>query len=223
MLKIKHLDNKYKNKKVDRRYLLAIIDEALKIKYPEFDRLPGAIWREVPKYKDFPNEKSFNEYNNFVVDKISFNSIRNQIDNFSGDIGRFYDRIHKMFQNCRDFNRSDEDKPLRDLSIRFQNDITLIIEKKIGLMDNNKIKTKKKILKRKKEPSCNPKKKIPKNVNTIVNNHILFQNSSPVSVFNIDGFDFVESKVSIRNNNKINSGLINLSSTAKKLNLLINL
>ena len=100
MLKIKHLDNKYKNKKVDRRYLLAIIDEALKIKYPEFDRLPGAIWREVPKYKDFPNEKSFNEYNNFVVDKISFNSIRNQIDNFSGDIGRFYDRIHKMFQNA---------------------------------------------------------------------------------------------------------------------------
>ena len=50
-----------------------------------------------------------------------------------------------------------------------------------------------------------------------MNNHILFQNSSPVSVFNIDGFDFIESKVSTRNNNKINSDLINLSSAAKKV------
>ena len=73
MVKLNQLSNNVRIKIVDRSNLLWIIDETFRIKYPEFERVPAQIWREIPKLIDFPNEKSFNEYNNFIVEKISFN------------------------------------------------------------------------------------------------------------------------------------------------------
>ena len=193
MIKLNKLNENIKNKKVTRRQLLEVIDTTYKIKYKNIDRVPAMIWREIPKFNDFPNIKSFESYNNFMFsenrDKISFTTIRNNIDNFYGNVGIFFNRIHNMFQNCRDFNNSMEDKPLRDLSIRLENDIIKIIENKFK--DNTKVKlriiTDKKKLKRKIN-------NISKNTKKSVMNHVLFQNS-PVNVMTIDGFDFLESNV----------------------------
>ena len=194
MLKINQLSNNIRNKVVDSSNLLWIIDETFKIKYPELQRVPAQIWREIPKYKDFPNERSFDEYNNFIIDKISFNSIRNQIDNFQGNIGKFYDIIHKMFQNCRDFNNSAEDKPLCDLSIRLQNDIIKIIENKFNIESLNKRKRNDSINKEKQINSINPKPKVLKSVDNLsIYNHVLLQSSSPNSITTIDEFELFES------------------------------
>lgn len=226
MLKINQLSNNIRNKVVDRSILLWIIDETFKIKYPEFQRVPAQIWREIPKYKDFLDERSFNEYNEFIIDKISFNSIRNQIDNFQGNIGRFYDRIHKMFQNCRDFNNSAEDKVLCDLSIRLQNDIVKIIENKFNLEGLNKRKRNDSIDKEKQINSIKPKPKILKSVNNLsINNHVLFQSSSPNSITTIDEFDFLESDdietlQAVKTDKKVDeikNGLNVLNSVVKKV------
>ena len=196
MIKLNKLNENIKNKKVTRRQLLEVIDCTYKIKYKNINRVPAMIWREIPKFNDFPNIKSFESYNNFMLtenrDKISFTTIRNNIDNFYGNVGIFFNRIHNMFQNCRDFNNSIEDKPLRDLSIRLENDIIKIIEDKFK--DNKKAKlkiiTNKKNLKR---DINNISTKNKNNKNSVMN-HVLFQNS-PINVMTIDGFDFSESNV----------------------------
>ena len=228
MLKINQLSNNIRNKVVDSSNLLWIIDETFKIKYPELQRVPAQIWREIPKYKDFPNERSFDEYNNFIIDKISFNSIRNQIDNFQGNIGKFYDIIHKMFQNCRDFNNSAEDKPLCDLSIRLQNDIIKIIENKFNIESLNKRKRNDSINKEKQINSINPKPKVLKSVDNLsIYNHVLLQSSSPNSITTIDEFELFESDdietlkvVETESSEKIDeikNGLNVLNSAAKKI------
>jgi hypothetical protein len=193
MLKINQLNKNVRNKVVDRKNLLWIIDQTFKIKYSDLARTPAEFWREIPKRIDFLNDKSFNEYNNFITDKISFNTLRNQIDNFQGNIGRFYDRIHKMFQNCRDFNNSEEDKQLHDLSIRLQNDIIKIIEDKFNSDGLNKRKRECSIDKEKQIDTINHKPKILKSVdNSSFHNHVLFQSYSPNSII-IDNFEIIES------------------------------
>lgn len=196
MIKLNELNKNIKNKNVSRRQLLEVIDSAYRIRYENINRIPAMIWREIPKFNDFPNIKSFDSYNNFMFsenrDKISFTTIRKNIDNFYGNVGIFFNRIHNMFQNCRDFNNSIEDKLLRDLSIRLENDIIKIIENKFK--DNTKVKlriiTDKKNLKR---DINNISKKNKKTKNSVMN-HVLFQNS-PINVMTIEGFNLFESNI----------------------------
>ena len=206
MLKINQLNKNVRNKVVDRKNLLWIIDETFKIKYSDLTRTPAEIWREIPKRRDFLNDKSFIDYNNYITDKISFNTLRNQIDNFQGNIGRFYDRIHKMFQNCRDFNNSEEDKQCHDLSIRLENDIIKIIDDKFNTDGLNKRKRECSIDKEKQIYTINPKPKVLKSVHdSSFHNHVLFQSYSPNSII-IDGFEVIESnQINDKSNVQISS------------------